>query len=74
MKRIELLAAVSVATMALSTPAIAKQKDATYVMVNEEMGVPVFPHDITDKPKTRAVCHFPGHSLCESRPIFFPSS
>ena len=50
MKRIKLLAAVSVAAMALSTPAIAKQNDVTHVMVNEEMGVPVFPHDITDKP------------------------
>ena len=50
MTRIKLLAAGSVAAMALSTPAIAKQNDVTHVMVNEEMGVPVFPHDITDKP------------------------
>jgi hypothetical protein len=29
-------------------------------------------HDITDKLKTRAVCHFPGHLLCETRPIIYP--
>ena len=50
MKFIGMIAAVSIAAMAVSTPAAAKKKDATYVMVNEEMGVPVFPHDITDKP------------------------
>jgi uncharacterized protein YbjQ (UPF0145 family) len=50
MKRINLLAAVAVTAMAVATPAVAKKKDVTYVVVNEEMGVPVFPHDITDKP------------------------
>lgn len=50
MKRINLLAVVAVAAMAVATPAVAKKKDVTYVVVNEEMGVPVFPHDITDKP------------------------
>ncbi|WP_432768026.1 hypothetical protein [Sphingopyxis sp.] len=50
MKRIKLLAAVAVAAITVSTPAAAKKKDVTYAMVNEEMGVPVFPHDITDKP------------------------
>jgi hypothetical protein len=50
MKRFNILAAVTIAAVAISTPALAKKKDATYVMVNEEMGVPVFPHDITDKP------------------------
>lgn len=33
--------------------AIAKDKPAkTYVVVNEEVGVPVFPYDITDRPYT----------------------
>lgn len=50
MKRIKFLAVVAATAMAVSTPAVAKKKDVTYVMVNEEMGVPVFPHDITDKP------------------------
>ncbi|WP_293968656.1 hypothetical protein [Sphingopyxis sp.] len=50
MKRINLLAAVAVTAMAVATPAVAKKKDVTYVVVNEEMGVPVFPHDITDQP------------------------
>lgn len=50
MKSIKILAAVAIAAMAVSSPAVAKKKDAAYVMVNEEMGVPVFPHDITDKP------------------------
>jgi hypothetical protein len=50
MKSIKFLAAAAVAALVVSTPAVAKKKEATYVMVNEEMGVPVFPHDITDKP------------------------
>ncbi len=50
MKYAKILAVVSIAAMAVSTPAIAKKKDVAYVMVNEEMGVPVFPYDITDKP------------------------
>jgi uncharacterized protein YbjQ (UPF0145 family) len=50
MKFIGMIAGITIAAMAVSTPAMAKKKDATYVMVNEEMGVPVFPHDITDKP------------------------
>lgn len=50
MKRIKILLAVGVAAMAVSTPALAKKKDVAHVMVNEEMGVPVFPYDITDKP------------------------
>lgn len=42
-------AALVAATMiAPAIPAIAKAKQ--YVIVNEEMGVPVFPYDITDKP------------------------
>lgn len=50
MKRIKILAAIAVAAMAVSTPVAAKKKDVAHVMVNEEMGVPVFPYDITDKP------------------------
>ena len=50
MKTIRVITAVCIAAMAVSTPAMAKKKDAAYVMVNEEMGVPVFPYDITDKP------------------------
>ncbi len=50
MQRIQFLAAVAVTAMAVATPAVAKKKDVAYVVVNEEMGVPVFPHDITDKP------------------------
>lgn len=50
MKPINYIAAAAVAALVVSTPAVAKKKEATYVVVNEEMGVPVFPHDITDKP------------------------
>lgn len=50
MKRIKILVVVALGVAAVSTPALAKKNEATYVMVNEEMGVPVFPYDITDKP------------------------
>lgn len=50
MKRFQILAAVAVAAMTVSAPAMAKKKDAAYVMINEEVGLPVFPYDITDKP------------------------
>jgi len=50
MKSTKLIAAIGIAAMAISTPAMAKKKDVAHVMVNEEMGVPVFPYDITDKP------------------------
>lgn len=33
----------------LAAPVLAK-KDAGFVVVNEEVGVPVFPYDITDRP------------------------
>ena len=43
-------AALCAATLAMpAVPALAK-KDVEYVVVNEEMGVPVFPYDITDRP------------------------
>lgn len=32
------------------TPALAKKEAKTFVVVNEAVGVPVFPHDITDRP------------------------
>lgn len=39
------------ATVAATTPAIAAKKPArTFVVVNETVGVPVFPNDITDRP------------------------
>lgn len=34
---------------AMAAPAMAK-KDADFIVVNEDVGVPVFPYDITDKP------------------------
>jgi len=44
------LAAIGfLATAVLSAPVIAKDEQA-YVVVNEEMSVPVFPYDITDRP------------------------
>ena len=49
MNKIGIFAAVALAATTISAPALAK-KAATHVMVNEEMGVPVFPYDITDKP------------------------
>ena len=41
-------ALVAAALAAPAIPAMAKDKD--HVVVNEEMGVPVFPYDITDRP------------------------
>lgn len=32
------------------TPALAKKEAKAFVVVNEAVGVPVFPHDITDRP------------------------
>ena len=53
MKYAKILAVVSIAAMAVSTPAIAKKKDVAYVMVNEEMGVPVF-HMTSPTSRTRS--------------------
>lgn len=49
MKR--LVAFALITTLVAATPqlAVAKEKK-TYVVVNEEVGVPVFPYDITDRP------------------------
>ncbi|SFP47129.1 heavy metal-binding domain-containing protein [Sphingomonas rubra] len=44
---------VALALAVAATPALAKDKPAkTYAMVNPDVGVPVFPHDITDRPYT----------------------
>jgi uncharacterized protein YbjQ (UPF0145 family) len=44
-------AAVAVfVTLVAAQPALAKKPEPTYVVNNEEVGVPVFPHDITDRP------------------------
>lgn len=42
--------ALALAFALVSTPALAKDKPKSFVIVNEEVGVPVFPHDITDRP------------------------
>lgn len=46
-----LLFAAAVAFVAAS-PVAAGDKAKTYVMVNEDVGVPVFPYDIKDRPYT----------------------
>lgn len=43
------LAAAAFVLAASAAPAIAKDKKP-FVIVNEAVGVPVFPHDITDRP------------------------
>jgi uncharacterized protein YbjQ (UPF0145 family) len=50
-------AALAVALVAVATPSglsaqdkKSKKADKAYVIVNEDVGVPVFPHDITDRP------------------------
>jgi hypothetical protein len=49
MKFGQLTAASLLTAAVLSAPVIAKD-EPSYVVVNEEMGVPVFPYDITDRP------------------------
>lgn len=39
-----------VATLGAAQPVAAKKAPKTYIVVNEAVGVPVFPHDITDRP------------------------
>jgi uncharacterized protein YbjQ (UPF0145 family) len=47
------LAPVALLALSATQPVIAKDKPKkAYVMVNEAVGVPVFPHDITDRPYT----------------------
>jgi uncharacterized protein YbjQ (UPF0145 family) len=39
-----------VLALGAAQPAVAKSDKPNYVVNNEEVGVPVFPHDITDRP------------------------
>ena len=50
MKFLKYAAVGAALALAASQPLLAKDKHRTYVVVNEEIGVPVFPHDITDRP------------------------
>jgi uncharacterized protein YbjQ (UPF0145 family) len=43
-------AVLGAALALVSSPLLAKESHRTFVVVNEEVGVPVFPHDITDRP------------------------
>jgi uncharacterized protein YbjQ (UPF0145 family) len=49
MKILKYAAVGAALALAASQPLLAKDKRA-FVIVNEEVGVPVFPHDITDRP------------------------
>ena len=52
MKKFVILASAIAVTssLSLSQPAFAGEKKKQYVMVNEDVGVPVFPYDIKDRP------------------------
>lgn len=50
MKTLRLAALPLVLALGAAQPAIAKKEARTFVVNNEEVGVPVFPHDITDRP------------------------
>jgi uncharacterized protein YbjQ (UPF0145 family) len=51
MKILKFTPLLAIAALAAAQPAIAKDKPKKeYVVVNEAVGVPVFPHDITDRP------------------------
>jgi uncharacterized protein YbjQ (UPF0145 family) len=52
MRVLKLTAIAAVAAMAVAQPVLAKKTPRTYVVNNEAVGVPVFPHDITDRPYT----------------------
>lgn len=53
MNFLKICAAVILTSTIVISPSIAKDKPAkTYVVVNEEVGVPVFPYDITDRQYT----------------------
>lgn len=45
-------AVLACAAAAVGGVAVAKDKAKTYVVVNEDVGVPVFAYDITDRPYT----------------------
>jgi uncharacterized protein YbjQ (UPF0145 family) len=50
MKILKLTSLLAVAALAAAQPAIAKDKPKKeFAVVNEAVGVPVFPHDITDR-------------------------
>ncbi|MBV8686843.1 MAG: heavy metal-binding domain-containing protein [Alphaproteobacteria bacterium] len=50
MKLLKLASAALLVSVLSAQPATAKKPEKAYVVVNEEVGVPVFPHDITDRP------------------------
>lgn len=50
MKVHKLLPLAMIMAVGAAQPSFAKDKPKTYVVVNEAVGVPVFPHDITDRP------------------------
>ena len=52
MKILKLAALAAVAALTVAQPAQAKKAPKTYIVNNEAVGVPVFPHDITDRPYT----------------------
>lgn len=53
MKLLKIAPAALLLALSATQPVIAGDKaKKTYVVVNEAVGVPVFPHDITDRPYT----------------------
>ncbi len=50
MKALKFAPLAAVLAFAAAQPALAGEKGKPYAIVNEAVGVPVFPHDITDRP------------------------
>jgi uncharacterized protein YbjQ (UPF0145 family) len=50
MKAYTILPLALIMAVGAAQPSLAKDKPKSYVVVNEAVGVPVFPHDITDRP------------------------
>src|SRR3954469_17476535 len=50
MKTMKLAAFAGLLSVGAAQPSLAKKPERTYPMMNEEMGVPVFPYDIKDRP------------------------
>jgi uncharacterized protein YbjQ (UPF0145 family) len=51
MKYVKVAAAAALMTVAFAQPVMAKDKPKKeFVVVNEDAGVPVFPHDLKDRP------------------------
>src|SRR3712207_719184 len=50
MKTFKFLPLALVVAVSAAQPVVAKDKPKEFVIVNEAVGVPVFPHDITDRP------------------------